>query len=77
MDLSHLAAARANAPGQGAGASPGGAAPGEGSAPQVVEIPSVVFALTEQNFEQAVQALGRGAGGRGVGSAGPGSDRRP
>lgn len=62
IDLSHLAPSARGAqaaPGAG-GAGPAGAAPGApaGQPGQVVDVPSVVFELTDQSFEQAMQLSG-------------------
>lgn len=55
IDLSHLAA-RSNAQSSAPTAPGGPAASGDAAQPgQVVDIPSIVIELTDQNFEQAIQ----------------------
>lgn len=49
VDLSHLAARGAQAPGSS------GNAPSVGGAGQVVDVPAVIFELSDQTFEQAAQ----------------------
>lgn len=60
VDLSHLAAPGAGAPGAGSTGIPANGATGPGAQPgetggQVIDLPAVVFDITDQTFEQAAQ----------------------